>query len=190
MSDRHGTDPEVWRPIPLTRNTYEASSLGRIRSVTRLIRGRGRWGEFLRPRTGRVLRQQLKRNGYCHVAVGLGSGHTTTFRVHKLIADAFHGPCPDGFEINHKDGNRANNRPDNLEYVTRSDNHRHAYRVLGRKNNTRRFTDEQIAKIRATYSAGGISYAGLSRMYGANKWYMREIIKLRSRPPRHEALVK
>jgi hypothetical protein len=53
--------------------------------------------------------------------------------VHKLVATAFIGPYPTGKEVNHKDGNRANAALSNLEYVTRSENNFHAYRVLGRK---------------------------------------------------------
>lgn len=43
-------------------------------------------------------------------------------KVHQLVAEAFIGPCPDGLVINHIDSNPANNRADNLEYITQKAN--------------------------------------------------------------------
>jgi hypothetical protein len=47
--------------------------------------------------------------------------------VHRIVAAAFIGPCPDGLEINHKNGIKLDNRAENLEYTTRSANMKHAY---------------------------------------------------------------
>lgn len=49
--------------------------------------------------------------------------------IHSLVADKYLGPCPAGMEINHKDGNKLNNHPSNLEYVTHKENIRHAVRT-------------------------------------------------------------
>lgn len=51
--------------------------------------------------------------------------------VHRLVADAFMGPCAKGYEVNHKDGVKDNNRPENLEYVTHKENIEHALRLFG-----------------------------------------------------------
>lgn len=68
------------------------------------------------------------------------------FRVHKLVANAFiPKPAPtfdlDGkeipLEVNHKNGDRKDNRVDNLEWATRKENMTHAFVVLGRENVTR-----------------------------------------------------
>lgn len=58
-------------------------------------------------------------------------------RVHQLVAAAFIGPKPKGKEVNHKDGNKKNNRADNLEYCTRSENILHSYWHLGRNKKVR-----------------------------------------------------
>jgi hypothetical protein len=51
--------------------------------------------------------------------------------VHRVIADAFLGPCPDGYEVNHKDRDKTNNSRENLEYVTRRQNMHHYARSMG-----------------------------------------------------------
>ena len=56
-------------------------------------------------------------------------GKYPTFNVHKLIALVFFGPCPDGMTINHIDGNKTNAALSNLEYISQSDNNKHAWRI-------------------------------------------------------------
>jgi len=97
--------PEEWRDIPGHEGRYQASSLGR----------------FIGP-SGREVRPYVDRQGYCRVGLHLVSGRGQTVMAHRLVAAAFLGPCPDGFEVAHKDHDRANNRADNLEYLTHAAN--------------------------------------------------------------------
>lgn len=52
--------------------------------------------------------------------------------VHRLVWETFVGEIPKGYEINHKDGNKANCALNNLELTSHSDNIKHSYNVLGR----------------------------------------------------------
>jgi hypothetical protein len=107
---------EEWRTIPGLEGLYEASSLGRIRSLDRSV-------DAGRPRriAGRVLKPSLNPNGYPFV-VPSKDGVAHSMAVHRLVALAFLGPRADGTEVCHHDGDKTNNAVANLRYDTRSAN--------------------------------------------------------------------
>jgi len=70
---------------------------------------------------GRLLSQRLNPSGYRCVKMN----HKQT-PIHSLVAELFHGARPDGLVINHIDGDKLNNRPNNLEYCTIAENIKHA----------------------------------------------------------------
>lgn len=80
--------------------------------------------------------------------------------AHRAVWIALRGPIPDGHEINHKNGDRSDNHPDNLEVVTPADNKRHAREVLhapvpyGSRASKSKLTDEQVMEIRRRLAAG------------------------------------
>lgn len=104
---------EEWRVV-VSHPDYEVSNPGRVRRRTP-----GRCtapGKIIKPlRTGAYL-------GVCLVSGGKGERRY----IHRLVAAAFIGACPDRHEVNHKDGDKLNPAAVNLEYVTRSGNVRHA----------------------------------------------------------------
>lgn len=116
-----------WRPVVGWDGVYEVSSAGDVR---RLAGGRGSRRSVLKGRlsTGS---SDTWRTRYLKVALHWnGKRHDTP--VHHLVAEAFLGPRPLGLEINHRDGNPQNNRADNLEYVTHSENVRHGWATTRR----------------------------------------------------------
>lgn len=112
---------EVWRTVKDTEGSYIVSNLGRVQSRPRTCVRKG--GSSVRYR-GRMLKP-VYHHGYALVA--LGHYARNRVRVHVLVAQAFIGPRPPGLDINHKNGVKADNRVENLEYVTRSENNKHAY---------------------------------------------------------------
>ncbi len=84
-------------------------------------------GKIKNNKTGRVLKPYLTNNGYQQVTLCNETGKKK-FYIHRLVAQAFI-PNFGNLEVNHKDGIKTNNSVDNLEWVTRSENNKHAYRI-------------------------------------------------------------
>ena len=99
-----------------TPGCWQVSSLGRYRN-----------------RLGGISHGCLKPSGYCEVNI-----KGSTCQVHRLVARAFLGPPPSqaAWQVNHIDGNRSNNRKDNLEWVSPSENTRHFYSTNPSRGNT------------------------------------------------------
>lgn len=107
-------------PIP-TCTEYGVNKNGQ---VIRLQLGRPR------ARVGKRIKPRWASKGYLYVSLSRGSLGVTQRAVHCLVAEVFHGKCPAGAEVNHKDGIKSNNHYLNLEYVTPKQNSIHA-RDLG-----------------------------------------------------------
>lgn len=109
---------ENWLPVVGWEGYYEVSDMGRVRSVDRtIIRSDGK----VRRWSGRVLAAGTNRHGYPLVALSR-SGKPQSKKVHRLVLEAFVGPCPDGMEACHHDGDRANAELVNLRWDTPSAN--------------------------------------------------------------------
>ena len=120
------TPDESWRPVVGFEGYYEVSDLGRVRSLTRRVpSGRGR----TRIATGRVLSPST---GDPYRKVNMKVDGVQAMRsVHRLVALAFLGHCPDGMEVCHINGDHKDNRLANLRYDTHSENQRDTVRLGG-----------------------------------------------------------
>lgn len=120
---------EKWASIP-DFEAYEASSLGRIRTI----------------KTQRIRRTQFLTGGYEYITLWNGEKRHNR-RLHRVVWEAFHGKIPAGLTVNHKDCNNQNNRLDNLELLSRLENDLHAIRN-GRNIQRHKLTPQEIAKIK------------------------------------------
>ena len=106
---------EIWKEIPGFPG-YEASSTGRIRGVDRVDAAGRRW-------KGKVLKVAKNNHGYHHVSPSNGPREAQRpVPVHRLVCWAFHGPQPEGMEVNHRDDSRDNNSESNLFWGTHREN--------------------------------------------------------------------
>lgn len=122
---------EIWKDIPGAEGSYQVSSLGRVRSLDRYVEQGNRWGQrMLRFQAGRIMKAKVDKDGYLHIDL---NGDVGTVCVHRFVAMAFIPNALNKPQVNHIDGDVQNNCVENLEWVTNSENHLHAYRFLGRK---------------------------------------------------------
>ena len=111
-------EEEVWKDIPYYEGLYEASNMGRVRSVDREVR-HPRGGVHVIK--GKVLKSGVAGGGYLQVVL-YKDGNSRAFKVHRLVYAAFCGEIPNGYDVNHIDECKTNNRLDNLNLMTRKEN--------------------------------------------------------------------
>ena len=141
---------ETWRDIPGYEGQYQASSLGRIRGLERYIEQTDRNGRVQKRHVpGRILKPYGSRTGpYMKVTI-----NGKKIRVHKLVTEAFFGPCPKGMEVLHSNGNARDNRISNLKYGTHSENVRETYSYGGKQKTLFGEDTEQI-RVPVRYQDG------------------------------------
>lgn len=118
---------EQWRDIPGYEGRYQVSDVGRVKAPERYVRFVSKTGnDARRLRAEKVMATQLQNSGYEIVHLLANAHSRKAFTVHRLVAAAF-VPNPAALpEVNHRDGNKTNNRASNLEWVSRTDNKLHA----------------------------------------------------------------
>lgn len=163
---------EIWKQIPSFEGMYEASSLGRIRSVPRTVKYTGGSDRVLQ---GKVLKVHLRfRDGYARVDFCV-NGVRIPIPVHQAVALTFRGPCPLGQEIRHKNGKQSNNRATNLSYGTKvqnaADKIRHGTTNRGERCGTSKLTKRQIKKIRLSSERSSV----IAGQYGVSARHIRKI---------------
>lgn len=110
---------ERWRDIIGFEGLYQVSNLGRVRSLDRVIGSDKRSNQT---RKGRILKP-AKGNKFGHLKVNLWrNNNSNRVWLHRLVAEAFIGPCPDGQEVRHGPNGLTDNSIFNLSYGTRQDN--------------------------------------------------------------------
>lgn len=153
---------------------YQISTLGRVKS-------------FKRYPEGQIRRPGTSPKGYLKVVISI-NGERTTCPIHRLVAEAFI-PNPENKHcVNHINGNKADNRVENLEWVTESENVQHAHDIglkiepQGEKHTSARFTKEQILWIRHIHKpydkACGTS--ALARRFNVSQSTIYKIIRQQS----------
>ena len=134
---------ERWSPAVGYEGWYEVSDKGnlkRVRFVNTALQGK-------------ILGGYFDKDGYREACVSV-NGKTHKVKIHRLVMAAFVGPCPDGKQVNHIDGDKANNLLENLEYVTPLENMCHAYdtglliRPIGEKHWNSKLKEKEVLEIK------------------------------------------
>lgn len=158
-----------WRPVVGYEGYYEVSSIGQVRSVTRVIHVRN---QADRTCPGKILKLTDDTHGYLQAGLYVGS-RGRHIKVHRLVAEAFIRPGNPGEDVRHLDGDRLNNRADNFAWGTRAENMQDAVRhgtTRGRFSgvthciNGHAFTEEN------TYTYRGVRACKTCRVATTRAW--------------------
>ena len=162
-----------WRAVPGWEGFYEVSNRGEVKALSRTVHfrdGRTRaYQEHIKKRTSDDLGYQVTR--LCDKS----NGRACTRFVHRLVAQAFN-PNPDNKgTVNHKDCNPRNNKVDNLEWASQTENMHHAWdnnRIPRGSKRTQAKLTEEIVKDARRRAANGESCRRLAKIYGVHNQTM------------------
>ena len=149
---------EVWKDILGFEGFYQASNLGRFRSLPRVIvRSNG----ITENKPGRILKNNYYSNGYVQLILYVDKVRTN-FIAHRVIAEMFVANPYNKDTVNHKNGIKNDLRAHNLEWCTRSENNYHAYKIglskanpkKGEDSSRTKLTNLEALEIRQTYKPG------------------------------------
>lgn len=119
---------EKWKDITGYEGIYQISNLGNVRSLDRIVKR----GNSFCPKKGQILKTEFTIKGYRRIQLQKDNGYKHYF-VHVLVANEFIGlPKNSRMQVNHKNHNREDNRVQNLEWTTPSQNVKHAYTRIDR----------------------------------------------------------
>lgn len=160
---------EAWRDVVGWEGWYQVSDHGRVRRV--------KPGPRTRP--GRLLKARPDGAGYLTLTL-TGAGKRQSGRINRLVAEAFLGPGPPTDQVGHRNGDKTDNRPANLQWVTKSayasrglpvglapGTHRLRPGAQGSRHPHAKLTEADVVKIRA--GRGYVSQQALARQYGVGK---------------------
>ncbi len=177
---------EIWKKLERFPK-YEVSNFGRVRNIKR----------------GTIRKLSTTYSGYRRIGL-TGKGGHVSLAVHRLVAFAFLEPSLNQAEVNHKDGNKSNNRADNLEWCTRSENLLHRSRTLtcfnGELVASSKLTEVQVMEIRQRGSVGerlqtiakdyDVATATIHKIISGETWYHLPTIKMSRERDRYTKMPK
>lgn len=186
---------EEWKAIPGYEGSYEASTLGRIRSLDRLNYMKNRWGSINeRKILGRVLKGDVCGSGYFKVTLCQDGKKNLSAMIHRLIAITFISNPEGKKQVNHINGIKTDNKAENLEWISNKENIKHSRQVL--KSKGKRFTIDQVIEIIKLSNSGMMTKTiakkykterqTISAMLTGYSWYeFEEVLQARKDfPPR------
>ncbi len=146
---------------------YEVSNDGQVRNI----------------KTGRILKPNIRRDERLQINL-CKNGKEKWFLIHRLVLEAFVGPCPKGMQCCHNNGNPKDNRVVNLRWDTNKNNIKDSidqgtrFIPKGSKNGNAKLTEEQVREIRAkyVYNSRTASIYVLAKEYGVGKTEINNII--------------
>lgn len=172
---------EIWKEIKDYEGSYMVSNLGRVKSLDRKVLAR--YGKY-REIKGAILNLTPDKDGYLKVNLKKNQ-KGKSLRVHRLVADAFLINSENKPQVNHINGVKNDNNIKNLEWVTLSENRKHAYDTglqngkakRGVKSNFNKLSESQVIEIKNTYKKGVNTYKDIAEKFNVSRECVGRIIR-------------
>lgn len=124
-------------------------------------------------------------SGYLAVVIHKNK-KTFSTSAHRLVWQYFYGDIPKGLEINHKNGRKTDNRPENLEVVTAKQNVQHSLKLglqkvlKGEEIGTSKLTEKQVREMRKLYSTGNYKMKELAKRFSISYYTIWDVVRRKS----------
>lgn len=170
---------EIWKDISGFEGRYQVSNLGNIKSLYRVKERRG-YGKIVIPE--KVLNPHVDKVGYKRLYL-YGDGFKIRDMVHRFVAKAFLPNLENKPEVNHKNGIKTDNRVENLEWVTVSENRIHAFAnklqvpLKGSELPQAILKENDVLEIRACWGKREMSKKEIAKKYNVSLGCIRNVVE-------------
>ena len=168
----------IWRDIEGFEGHYQVSSTGLVRSLDRVINDKRQGPRIVK---GRMLKPAKDTRGYPCVVLSK-DGKYKNFKVHRLVAGTFLMNPDKKPQVNHESGIKIDNGIWNLEWVTHTENMRHAFQN-GLHPGKKTLTDDQVDQVRSEYVPGSkhANQYTLAEKYGVSQTTIEYVVNYKGR---------
>lgn len=167
---------EIWEDVAGFEGLYKVSNTGRIIS---LPQENGRCGR----KRGNELKTRIGRAGYVYVSLREPAGPSQHMFFHRILATAFIPNPENKPTVNHKNSIRNDNRIENLEWATWSENNKHAYKFgkqnkfYGERHSQAKLNWQKVNEIRNKHVKNVYGIGSLAKEYGVSKGCIQAILE-------------
>ena len=170
---------EIWKSVQGFEGRYEVSNLGRLRSLDRTsVYKDGRVANI----KGTMIKGAITKDGYLVVALNSSCRRY----IHRIVAETFFGKPEFRDTVNHKNGNKIDNRVDNLEYNSFKENNEHARNnglnsQHAEKCNLTKFSEQLVSALKAVSAEYNASNKKLAEIFGMSTTHVSDILSGKTR---------